>query len=362
MEISGTQGLGPHRNFLLNLAVHIRQAKVIAITGHINADPDAVAAAMALKTLLMHEFPEKQFIVILPQLNKIAKIAWNQFLSADATWKISRNWDDAIELLIVVDTNDLNMIDIPELKNETENGSGTDQLKIVIIDHHSFPSKFDPRVVLTHIYDDYCSTAGILTEFYQVLEQIPSLPIIKMLLTGILTDTGHFRYADARSLERVKYLLDLGNLTLQDITTYLQVPMARSEKIARIRAAMRIQKLHFIHDFIFAISHVSSYEASASKGLLDLGIDVSFVVAFDKKTPHFRMSSRAKEGILNNTPLHLGKFMAILGEHFQGSGGGHAGAAGCYGHVEDESEKKDPEIWMKEITKEILTQLREIVT
>ena len=238
MEISSTQGLGPHRNFLLDLAVHIRQAEVIAITGHINADPDALAAAMALKALLMREFPEKQFIVILPQLNKIAKITWNQFLSADATWKITRDWDEAIELLIVVDTNDLNMLDIPELKNGMSNEAGTEHLKIAIIDHHSFPSKFDSRVVLTHIYEDYCSTAGILTEFYQVLEQIPSLPIIKVLLTGILTDTGHFRYADARSLERVKYLLDLGHLTLQDITTHLQVPMARSEKIARIRAAM----------------------------------------------------------------------------------------------------------------------------
>jgi len=233
---------------------------------------------------------------------------------------------------------------------------------MVIIDHHSFPSKIDPRVVLTHIFDDYGSTAGIIVEFFQVLEKIPSLPIIKMLLTGILTDTGHFRYADARTLERVKYLLDLGHLTLQEIATKLQTPMARSEKIARIRAAMRIQKLYFIHDFIFAVSHVSSYEASASKGLLDLGIDASFVIAFDKKTTHFRMSSRAKERILKNTPLHLGEFMKTIGDHFQGSGGGHSGAAGCYGHIEIESEKKDPEIWMKIITQEIHKQLREIIT
>ena len=359
MEISGIQA--PHRNFLLNLAVHIRQAEIIAITGHINADPDAVAAAMALKALLMQEFPEKKFIVILPQLNKIAKIAWNQFLSSDSTWQISRKWDPAIDLLIIVDTNDLNMIDIPELKT-SDASNDTDSLKMVIIDHHSFPSEFDPRVVLTHIFDEYGSTAGILTEFYQVLEKIPSLPIIKMLLTGILTDTGHFRYADARSLELVKYLLDLGHLTLQDITTHLQVPMARSEKIARIRAAMRIQNLHFIHDFIFAISHVSSYEASASKGLLDLGIDASFVVAFDKKTPQFRMSSRAKENILRNTSLHLGQFMKQIGDQFGGSGGGHAGAAGCYGHVESESEKKDPDLWMKQITRVILQQLRKIIT
>ena len=113
VEITGIPGLEPHRNILLNFARHVRQADVIAITGHINADPDAVAAAMALKALLMQEFPKKKIIVILPQLNKIANIAWNQFLSADASWKISREWDETIYLLFIVDTNDLNMVDIP---------------------------------------------------------------------------------------------------------------------------------------------------------------------------------------------------------------------------------------------------------
>ena len=125
--------------------------------------------------------------------------------------------------------------------------------------------------------------------------------------------------------------------------------MARSEKIARLRGANRIQKIHYIQNYIVVFSHVSSYEASACKALIDLGADASFIISFVPKTHEFRISSRAKGKLIRETSFHLGEIMKIIGEKYHGSGGGHDGAAGAYGIINNEN--KD---YMGELVPEIL--------
>jgi hypothetical protein len=93
--------------------------------------------------------------------------------------------------------------------------------------------------------------------------------------------------------------------------------------------------LFYIQDYIIAFSYVSSFEASASKAIVDLGADLSFVIVLEKNN-RFRISARAAEPLFTNTSFHLGRFLAAIGLIFEGSGGGHDGAAGCYGFVKTE--------------------------
>jgi len=327
------------RNFITDLICSVKDSSSIVITGHNNADPDALAAVVGLKEFLNQLCPNKKIDLVL-NLNKLAEKVYQEILS-DPKWNFSKLYPENIDLLIITDTSDLGMAinregTLPNIQN------------IIIIDHHVIPIKLDNRVKHSLILSDYSSTAEIITKFFQMQELIPNRDIVLTLLAGIITDTGHFRYATKDTLENAKFLLETG-VSISEVTEKLNKKMARSEKIARLRGANRIQKIHYIRDYLIVFSHVSSYEASACKALLDLGADASFIISFVPKTHEFRISSRARKKLIRETSFNLGEIMKVLGEKYNGSGGGHDGAAGAYGIINNEN--KD---YMSELVPEIL--------
>ena len=333
------------RNFIVDLICSVSNSSSIVITGHNNADPDALASVVGLKEFLIQIKPDIKIDIVL-NLNKIAEKVYREFLSKDSKWNISPIYPENIDLLIVNDTSDMGMVlnDKKMLKNEKPPKIN----KIIIIDHHLEPIKFDDRVKNALILSEYSSTAEIVTKFFRIQELIPNRQIVLILLAGIITDTGQFRYATKDTLDNAKFLLETG-VSISEVTEHLHKNMARSEKIARIRSANRIQKIHYVEDYIVVFSHVSSYEASACKSLIDLGADLSFIISYISKTHEFRISSRAKENLIRDTNLHLGEIMKVIGEKYNGSGGGHDGAAGAYGILNEDS--KD---YMSELVPEIL--------
>ena len=347
------------KQFLPHFLFEVNHASSIGITAHINADPDALGAALGLKSFINQIYPHKEVQVILPQLNKIAEKVYKEVFPDSTNYIIENKWPTTLDLLIIVDTGDLNITELPE--EFIKDVKGKLLKRIIIIDHHTRPENMDDRVIYSLILEDLSSTAEIISLFYQLHNISPILEIIKILLIGIITDTGHFRYANTVSLENTKYLLEEGDIQISDVTLHLQRPMTRSEKIARIRGAMRVEKLHLVKDYVIAFSHVSSYEASACKALIELGYDVSFVISYDKNKNGFRISSRAKEQIIKQDGLHLGKLLAEVGTHFKGSGGGHDGAAGCYGLLAKEASKNKPKTFMDQIIPPILKKLRKMV-
>ena len=333
------------RNFITDLICSVSNSSSIVIAGHNNADPDALAAVMGLKEFLNQINPDKKIDLVL-NLNKLAEKIFNEILSKDPKWSFSKTFPENIDLLIITDTSDLGMV----IDNHNIQKEGTTPIikNIIVIDHHVDPIKLDDRVKHSLILSDYSSTAEIITKIFQMHDLIPDRDIVLALLAGIITDTGHFRYATKDTLENAKFLLESG-VTISEVTEKLNKKMARSEKIARIRGANRIQKIHYINDYIVVFSHVSSYEASACKALIDLGADVSFILSYVPKTHEFRISSRAKGKLIRETSFHLGEIMKIIGEKYNGSGGGHDGAAGAYGIITN-----DDKDYMSELVPELL--------
>ncbi len=333
------------RNFITDLICSVSNSSSIVIAGHNNADPDALAAVMGLKEFLNQINPDKKIDLVL-NLNKLAEKIFNEILSKDPKWSFSKTFPENIDLLIITDTSDLGMV----IDNHNIQKEGTTPIikNIIVIDHHVDPIKLDDRVKHSLILSDYSSTAEIITKLFQMHDLIPDRDIVLALLAGIITDTGHFRYATKDTLENAKFLLETG-VSISEVTEKLNKKMARSEKIARIKGANRIQKIHYIHDYIVVFSHVSSYEASVCKALIDLGADVSFILSYVPKTHEFRISSRAKSKIIRETSLHLGEIMKIIGVKYNGSGGGHDGAAGAYGIITN-----DDKDYMSEMVPELL--------
>lgn len=333
-----------HGEFLKQFWKLLENESVVYITTHVNADMDAIASTFGMKFLLQSLFPDKQFHLVIPGQNALAT---HVLESLNLLGEIERNWPLEIPFLLVVDTNDLLVTELPR-----EKGSNIITLNlhtIVMIDHHLEVKTPDSRLSLTHTLSNYESNAEIIAELFQCVNITPSIVIAKLMAIGILTDTGYFKYGNNRSIAIMNWLLNIG-IDLKEINHLLSVPLPNSERIARLKAAIRMGEIRYVGEYMVAISHVSSYEASASKALVDLGADIGFVIVREK-AKRFRMSARAAESLYAEHKLHLGDFLSKFGPIFGGSGGGHDGAAGCYGFIKTEE-------YLNEIIPVLLKELK----
>jgi nanoRNase/pAp phosphatase (c-di-AMP/oligoRNAs hydrolase) len=220
---------------------------------------------------------------------------------------------------------------------------------VIIIDHHTDSNYSHSNIILKFLLSSVASNSEIITNFFKAKNLYPSLSTSKLLSLGILADTGNFKYGTNDSINIFTELLRNG-IEIKKLFQVLQTTITKSEKIARIKAAKRISEIYQIHQYFILISNVSAYEASACNGLIDLGADLSFIIVKDKNH-QFRISSRATDNFLKETSINLGSFMEKIGIHFNGSGGGHEGAAGCYGSTLSEEV-------INEIEHFIISQLR----
>ncbi|MEM2897577.1 MAG: DHH family phosphoesterase, partial [Candidatus Bathyarchaeia archaeon] len=107
------------------------------------------------------------------------------------------------------------------------------------------------------------------------------------------------------------------------------IPMPQPEKIARLKAAQRMQMWR-LKDWLIVTSEVGSYHASVARALTMLGADVAIVGSGNKEG--IKLSLRSSKEFFEKTKVHLGRDIAIpVGNFVNGMGGGHALAAGING-------------------------------
>jgi nanoRNase/pAp phosphatase (c-di-AMP/oligoRNAs hydrolase) len=150
----------------------------------------------------------------------------------------------------------------------------------------------------------------------------------KALFLGIAFDTRHFVLANSSTLKTVAELIDVG-VNAQEALSKLSLPMDFSERVARLKACRRA-KVFTVGNWIIALSHVSAFQASAARALVDLGAHVAVVAG--QKNEKTEISLRCTREFCEKAGIHLGKDIAKpLGEYFRGMGGGHSTAAGVNG-------------------------------
>jgi nanoRNase/pAp phosphatase (c-di-AMP/oligoRNAs hydrolase) len=114
--------------------------------------------------------------------------------------------------------------------------------------------------------------------------------------------------------------------------------MEPSERIARLKASKRV-KLLKVNNWLIAFSNVSSYQASAARGLINLGAHVAIVAG--QRGEKIQISMRASQDFHEKTGVHLGRDIAKpLGAYLKGMGGGHSVSAGVNGGGDVESSLK----------------------
>ncbi|MHA1238608.1 MAG: DHH family phosphoesterase [Candidatus Odinarchaeia archaeon] len=300
----------------------------IGIVCHQNADPDAVCSAYSLSSLLRESGFKGDIVCLAESVSKLSKrvLETLNFSIADKA--------DKLDLLFLVDTN--NLVQLGALKDYVESVVG--KIKIGVIDHHAPTSKIREVAELLLIDESCSSTSEIIYWLFCDADIKISEKDALAIMIGITYDSRHFIRSTERTFLAASKLLSLG-ADYSKVIDLLRVPMDRSEKIARLKAAKRAELIDF-ENYIIAVSEVSAFEASACRALIDLGADIAVVLA--QRGEEIRISVRSTQEVFEKKKLHLGKsVMEPLGKLFKGEGGGHPTAAGFNGVGEGKKALKE---------------------
>lgn len=311
-------------------------AKLVVLLCHHNADPDAICSAYAFKSLLKQSRPQLE--IEIGAAHGISRLSKHllQYLPIEI---IEYPNTENANAIILLDTNTIQQLD--NLAEKVKTGKAP----IIVIDHHAAHPETLQLATLCITNEESSSTCEIVYSFYKQANVKLGQTEAKALFLGISFDTRHFVLANSNTLKNVAELIDSG-VNVQETLPLLSLPMDFSERVARLKASRRV-RLFKINEWIISLSHVSAYQASAARALIDLGADVAAVAG--QKNESIEVSLRATREFSGQTGVHLGKDIAKpLGEYIHGMGGGHSTAAGANGVGEIESSLKRSLILLKE--------------
>jgi len=320
-------------------------ARHIILLCHHNADPDAVCSAYALSNLIKKHKPQTK--VEIGAAQGISRLTKHLLKSLPITVQTSPNIEKA-DLIILLDTNTIQQLDNLAEKVKTS------KAPIIVVDHHATHPETEKTAKLCITDENASSTCEIIYNFYKQTNTKIEENEAKALFLGIAFDTRHFVLANSSTLKTIAELIDTG-INAQEALTLLSLPMDFSERVARLKACRRV-KLFKTGEWIIALSHVSAYQASAARAIIDLGAHVAAVAG--QKNENLEISLRCTKDFHEKTGIHLGKDIAKpLGEYLQGMGGGHSTAAGVNGVGEIEAGLKRCLKLLKERIAQAKTQI-----
>lgn len=290
---------------LSRIAKELSSDRTKAVLVHGNADMDALGSAYAIARC----FP--YCAIFAPQgMDRVAKLA-----AAKTETAVREGLGEGFDEIVVVDTSSPGQL-------TDDAGFHAD----IVIDHHVPSGRWDGAGMF-FCDETRCSCCEIVKEMLDVA----GIPIPRdaalMLMGGILTDTGHFQFADHRALRAFADLMDLHGIRMDEATSLVETDVSISERIATLKAASRI-RFERVGQLIVAVSSAGSFEASACKALIAAGADIAFVGS--QRDQEFRISGRATMEAARRG-INLGEIASRVGRETGTDGGGHDGAAGISG-------------------------------
>lgn len=294
-------------------------AKLVVLLCHHNADPDAICSAYAFAGLLKSLKPKME--VEIGAAQGISRLSKHLLKHLPIELKTQPNVENA-NAIILLDTNTVQQLDNLAEKVEAA------KAPIIVIDHHAAHPETEKMAKICITNEESSSTCEIVYNFFKQAGVKPAEKEAKALFLGIAFDTRHFVLANSSTLKAVAELIDAG-VNAQEALSMLSLPMDFSERVARLKACRRA-KIFKIGEWILAFSHVSAFQASAARAIVDLGAHVAVVAG--QKNENMEISLRCTREFHETTGIHLGRDIAKpLGEYLRGMGGGHSTAAGVNG-------------------------------
>ncbi len=268
---------------------------------HRNADCDSIGSAYALASVF------NGTIGAIESTNRVA-----QTLLDALEAKVELNPEPArFEFTVVVDTATRDML-----------GAALPG-KYAVVDHHEFSELTGNAEFYLQKHVD--ATAELVYDLLKHNNVHISRKIALALITGIVTDTGHFKHAKPESFRKVAEILEQSGLRFGEVLDVLaNLPSDISARIAVLKAAGRMSVTR-LNDYLIVTSEVSAYRDAAASALVVIGADIAFVSS--EEDGETRISSRAKREAVERG-MNLALIAKTVSEKYGGSSGGHEGAAG----------------------------------
>jgi len=293
----------------------------IVLIPHKNPDGDAMGSTIGLKlylekqghdacVIVPNDYPS--FLKWLPDNDKVV-------VFDNDTAKAKKQIKEA-DLIFTLDFNHLGRCgDIGEVLEKSE-------ATFVMIDHHQQPDTY-----ATYIYSDteMSSTCQMVYHFIEMLEKTPVInaDIATCLYTGIMTDTGSFRYRSTTSTTHkvISKLIEAGA-----DNTKIHQKIYDANTLSRLQLkGVALKNLNLLPEYKTAYIHMSqaelnryNYKKGDTEGFVNIGLSIEnivFAVIFIENE---------QEGIIKMSFRSKGDFSVneFARNHF--NGGGHNNAAG----------------------------------
>jgi len=303
------------------LQSYLESPRNIVIVGHRNPDGDAMGSTLGLyhyfkkkghqpTVVVPNEYPD--FLHWLPGSETTYRFDWQNTQSQRAI----KNSD----IIFLLDFNALHRVG-----NDMQNTLEGYENDFALIDHHQQPDDF------TYMFSDVemCSTCQMVYHFIEKMGDVDLIDadIATCLYTGIMTDTGSFRFRSTTSLTHkvIANLIDKGaendriHSNVYDSSSYGRLQLL----------GQALQNLKVLPDYKTAYITITEAEKAANnfkkgdtEGVVNYALSVAGIVMAaifieDKEQNLIKISFRSKGSFSVNQ---------FSRENF--SGGGHDNAAG----------------------------------
>ena len=287
----------------------INKAESIVILTHEAPDGDAIGSALAIKNAL--ESLEKKPDVIIPEYSRI-------FAFLPGANEIKKESDiERYDLAIALDCADLKIL---AAKKYFENAKNK-----IVIDHHGSNNMYGDINFVNPVSP---ACAEILVGMFHYFNINITKEIGTCIITGIITDTGGFKYqgVTAETFEFTAELLRKG-VKISDI--YKKVIQTKTKANFEL-SKMIIERMEMLEDDKVTFTYITeddeekvNAETGDHEGLVEIGrdiegVEVSVFIRENKQKGGFKVSLRSNEYVnVSDVCLMLG-------------GGGHQRAAGAF--------------------------------
>jgi len=304
----------------------------VVVSCHRNADPDAVSSAIVVRDMLRSKGFDAR--VVLPEgMNQASKRVVKEIMGREPG-EVEDEPPSESAIVVVVDTASLE-----QLGRLASFVAGVELL--VVIDHHSSNQLISRARLAIHDPGAKATAELVYLLAGRGFGFKLSKTHLELLLAGIVYDTRHLILSAPRTLRVVAEIVESGVSLTRVASILYQQSMDIGERIARMKAAMRMSLLR-AGDYLIAVTRVGGYESSSARGLLELGADMAIVVS--QRGTETRVTGRARKRIIEDLGLDLGRdIMKPLAEELRGGGGGHSQAAGATVNADEETVTK--KIW-----------------
>ena len=310
----------------------LSKPKLISLIAHRNPDGDAIGSCLALAKYL-EKFGHTSNVIMPSEHPSV----FSYLAGVDEISVYDLNRELAIEkleksdIIFCLDFNALDRVDkIGPLIEDA-------RAKKILIDHH-----LDPEPFVEYTYSDTgaSSTCEMIHQFIHQLGAIDKLDarIGEALFTGIITDTGSFKYSTNPATYKVA--AELKEVGVDDYTLQDKIFNTLTEKQLKLLGHALVNRMEVIPGMgagIIALTKQDYFDYDIQRGDTEgivnfiLMMDGIKVAAFMREQPTIvKMSFRSKGDI---------SVQALARDHFRGGGHKNASGGAAYAKLEDVIER-----------------------